>query len=127
MWNYGSEDSTQKVEAYDPCPDGWRLPTNSEFSNLSDNRSPWTTNGAGQAGSWFSGETPYAGTVPQVFLPAAGCRNYSTGEAVGRGTDGYYWSSRPGSHGIALCINSERAHMISQYRAYGYSVRCVQE
>ena len=36
MWNSGSESKPVKTE-YDPCPDGWRVPTSRELSKLYGN------------------------------------------------------------------------------------------
>ena len=33
FWNYGSDNSPKKTE-YDPCPEGWRIPTIHEFEKL---------------------------------------------------------------------------------------------
>ena len=132
LWNSGTEDSPVKTE-YDPCPTGWRVPTYAELSELYRNRSSWTANDLGQSGSWFSGPSSYSSEVTQVFFPAAGCRHYYDGSAYHRGCYGYYWSSRPDSHGYDydfayyLYFDSSNAYMISGLRAFGYSVRCVQD
>ena len=41
LWNSGTEDNPVKTE-YDPCPEGWRVPTYAELDKLSNN-SFWTT------------------------------------------------------------------------------------
>lgn len=81
----------------------------------------------GQPGNWFSGPNSYTETVPQVFFPAAGDRSYGDGTAGHRGGCGLYWSSRPTSPGATtLYFYGSYVYMSSYYRAYGYSVRCVQ-
>ena len=110
----------------DPCPDGWRVPTNDELSALSDNYSSWTANAEGQDGYYFVGEYTYMDGIPQVFFPAAGYRNYD-GDADDRGNYGYYWSSEPnGRSAYYLYFRSSYVGMGSYYRAIGFSVRCVQ-
>lgn len=133
LWNSGTEGSPVKTE-YDPCPEGWRVPTYAELEELSQNHSSWTTNEAGQTGYWFSGLSSYSSEVDQVFFPAAGCRGYSKGKAFDRGYDGDYWSSKSfvdyleRSLAGHLIFGSGYAYMYDYYdRAYGYSVRCVQE
>ena len=53
------------------CPEGWRLPTEEEFKNLSRNYSEVMEHN-GIRGRWFSGSTPYKKGVKAVFLPMAG-------------------------------------------------------
>jgi uncharacterized protein (TIGR02145 family) len=82
-----------------------------------------------QSGSYFVGEYTYIDGLPQVFFPAAGGRNYYDGNAKSRGGSGYYWSSRPlNLYAYYLTFYNGYADMsYSGRRAYGYSVRCVQE
>ena len=129
LWNGGTEESPKKTE-YDPCPDGWRVPTSAELDILQKNNSSWKTNDLGQSGFWFSGASSYSEAAPQVFLPAAGFRNYGNGNVKGHGSNGYYWSSRPDYDNSAYYLSFFDGYesMESAYRrAGGYSVRCVQE
>ncbi len=127
LWNSGTEEEPRKTE-YDPCPDGWRVPTYQELSGLIDHRSDWTTDTDGLKGCFFSGIYPYQDDAPQVFFPAAGFRNYD-GDVSYRGDYGYYWCSRPnGTSAFSLFFYSGNVRMDNNDgRAYGYSVRCVQE
>ena len=127
LWNSGSEESPVKT-GYDPCPEGWRVPTYTELSELYTNRSSWTENDLGQSGYWFSGPSSYSSEAAQVFFPAAGYRLYSGAFASYRRGYGYYWSSSPGNdYAFYLYFYSGDAYMINTLRAYGYSVRCVQD
>lgn len=127
LWNSGTEDNPVKTE-YDPCPEGWRVPTSAELDELNNNYSSWTTDDNGRSGRWFSGPNSYTASVPQVFFPAAGRRTYGVGNASNRGGNGYYWSSRPNSHyAYYLYFFSSLVPMHFDYRANGYSVRCVHE
>ena len=126
LWNSGTESDPVKTE-YDPCPEGWRVPTYEELDELNDNRSSWTTDENGQIGYWFSGSKSYSSSVPRVFFPAAGNRYDLDGSASYRGYYGYYWSSRP-YYGYAYGLNFNSSSTNMDYygsRAYGYSVRCV--
>ena len=126
LWNSGSESAPVKTE-YDPCPEGWRVPTYAELDELANNYSSFTTADNGQMGRWFSGPNSYTASVPQVFFPAAAYRN-GGGGAGRRGSYGYYWSSstnNPYAH--YLCFGSSDVLMNGNHRAGGYSVRCVQE
>jgi hypothetical protein len=95
-----------------PCPNGYRLPTETE---LDTERLSWGTNDAiGAFGS-------------PLKLPAAGGKSYNSGAISGAGTDFYYWSST---------VNTSRARALSKWstnsiaitsngRSIGSSVRCV--
>ena len=64
--------------ANDPCPTGYRVPTETE---LNAERLLFPTDNA--AGAYNS----------ELKLPVAGYRSYSTGALDNVGTTGYYWSS----------------------------------
>ena len=127
LWNSGTEENPVKTE-YDPCPEGWRVPTYAELGELNNNYSSWNTDKNGQPGYWFSGAGLYTETVPQTFFPAAGYRNHNDGSADTRGSRGFYWSSRPYGYDGArtLIFGSSDVTMTNDSRADGYSVRCVQ-
>ena len=127
MWNSGTDSSPVKTE-YDPCPEGWRVPTYAELDKLNNNYSSWETVGD-QKCRYFCGDYTYLDNCPQVFFPAAGDRGRDDGNAGDRGYSGRYWSSRPyGTDANYLYFNSlGGVGMDSDDRAYGFSVRCVQE
>jgi uncharacterized protein (TIGR02145 family) len=97
-----------------PCPPGWRIPTESE----------WTA----EMNSWSSMNYNGAYTSP-LKLTAGGHRNYLDGSLVSLGVSGLYWSSS------VVDTNARRLDFGSTYartssvghRAAGYSVRCVQD
>ena len=126
LWNSGTEENPVKTEN-DPCPEGWRVPTYAELDELTNNYSSFTTDDNGHSGRWFSGPNSYTASVPQVFFPAAGIRDYYDVHVYARGCRGDYWSSRPNSS-YAGChsFSSSTVGMYYDGRAYGYSVRCVQ-
>lgn len=131
LWNDGTESSPVKTD-YDPCPEGWRVPTYSELNTLITTKSSWTTND-GQKGYWFSGtldikyDAPVDGEA-KVFFPAAGFRDSYDYDTYGRGSSGFYWSSTSDNYDAdCLNFNDDNANMYYYYRTYGFSVRCVQE
>src|SRR5574344_331641 len=126
LWNSGTEAAPVRT-SYDPCPTGWRVPTSAELTALlGGNLSPLLVSYNSQNGAWFNGTTSPGASG--VFLPAAGYRdNY--GYAVGRGSyGGLYWSSTPdGVSAYNLFFDNGGAIMDYNYRAFGFSVRCVKE
>ena len=126
LWNSGTDSSPVKTK-YDPCPEGWRVPTYAEHDELNNNYSSFMTVG-GQKGRYLCGDYTYLDNAPQIFFPAAGSRSVNDGTATSRGNYGRYWSSSPGSTGAYyLYFYSSYVGMTNNDRAVGYSVRCVQE
>ena len=96
-----------------PCPDGYRLPTEAEWE--------------AERQSWSSNNSVVAIESP-LKLPVAGRRGYSSGSIFDVGSYGYYWSSTvSGTRSRYLFFNSSAARMFSYYRAYGFSVRCIKD
>ena len=131
LWNAneGKADADVVKTATDPCPKGWRVPTQAE----------WIAIGAGQEAAvsgttWDSSNLRL--TVPgkesgkNLVLPAAG-RRYSDGASYGQGASGYYWSSSvpaaSTSASYVLFNSAGGLNTRANNRANGFSVRCVQE
>ena len=96
-----------------PCPSGYRLPTEAE---LNAERSSWSSNNA--AGAFAS---------PLKFSKA-GYRNFSNGSLDDVGNYGLYWSSTVSNNfSRGLFFNSSSASMFTGYRAAGNSVRCLKD
>ena len=134
LWNSGTEESPIKTN-FDPCPEGWRVPTLEELNWLMRHHSNWTIC-AGQNGYWFSGSKTYTESTSQVFLPAAGEHSNSYYKGSSRGGQGFYWVSTPDyvntgrSSGKGIynpVIESSKTSFLNSERANRYSVRCVQE
>ena len=120
-WDNTNAEGTAWYAANDPCPAGWRVPTQQELQSLNSAGSVWLTY-SGVRGRLY-------GTAPnQIFLPAAGWRN-ATGALLIAGTRGDYWSSTQGGSTSAwfLWFNSGNSSMGNWHRASGLSVRCVAE
>lgn len=112
----------------DPCPEGWRVPTYDELSNLRANYSSWTTDASEHNGRYFTGEYTYMEGIAQIFLPAAGYRYYINGSVSIRSYNGNYWSSTSIlSLSYYLGFDNGSVYMGGGNRANGYTVRCVQE
>jgi uncharacterized protein (TIGR02145 family) len=125
VWNAGPASAPLK-SAYDPCPEGWRVPTQTEMKSLTSKRSPWTqVNGV--SGYWFSGSQTYAEDVPAIFLPAAGYIS-NTARAQVRDMYGRYWASTVRTTDnlvYQLAFSSSNSNMSYTGTSYGHSVRCV--
>ncbi len=96
-----------------PCPSGYRLPTNTE---LDAERTSWSqNNNIGAFGS------------PLKF-PMAGYRYGNDGSLSIVGSYGYYWSSAVyGTYAWSLHFSSGNASMYGNSRAFGFSVRCLKD
>jgi len=96
-----------------PCPTGYRLPTEAEFEA---ERASWGSN------------NPAGAFASPLKLPIAGYRHYISGSANGVGSEGYYWSSTVSSNYsrvLTLFSIPNSAGWSSFGRASGLSVRCI--
>ena len=110
----------------DPCPVGWRVPTEVELRSLNSVGSTWTKR-SGVLGRLF-------GTAPdQIFLPAVGYRSRSDG-TYSASENGSYWSSTryylyssTNSSWMYwyLFFYSSDVRMTTGHPAAGFCVRCV--
>ncbi len=112
-WNSGTPAAPIKT-ATDPCPTGYRVPSEAE---LNAERTSWgSQNIAGAIGS-------------PLKLPAAGFRDKDNGVLGNVSTNGIYWSSAVfNSSSKALNFNnSSNPEMINRARSFGFSVRCIKD
>ncbi len=98
-----------------PCPSGYRLPTEAE---LEAERASWSSNDA--TGAFAS----------PLKIPVTGRRNDISGDFVSIGSVAYYWSSTVSGNN-ARYLNfqdfSNSASIQNLGRAYGASVRCIKD
>ena len=117
-WDRSIPKGTRWYATNDPCPRGWRVPTESELRSLRD---------AGHVFILRRGVHGYLfGTPPnQIFLPAAGLR-CSFGILSPGHTGGDYWSSTQKDSDLAWGLKlTSIVDMFQLFRPAGLSVRCV--
>ena len=96
-----------------PCPSGYRIPTDTE---LDAERLSWSAN------------TSAGALASPLKLPMAGYRDDSNGSLNLVGAFGLYWSSTvSGASARYLYFSSSSASMSDFNRANGYSVRCLKD
>ncbi|GAB6008179.1 fibrobacter succinogenes major paralogous domain-containing protein [Dysgonomonas reticulitermitis] len=124
----GSWSEASKIEANDPCPQHYRVPTCAEWEGVINA----TLNTQTPLGNWTAGETNFDSGWkfgPALYLPAAGVRVTDDGRLFFRGNSGYYWSSTEYSSNNAgyMLMNSGDVGIGSPSRTNGYSIRCIAE
>ena len=96
-----------------PCPSGYRIPTEPE---LEAERLSWSVN------------TSVGAFASVLKLPMAGGRDGGNGSLYGVGTGGRYWSSTVSSTTSRnLIFGSSDAFMLGSRRAFGIAVRCLKD
>ena len=144
-WYYTASTSTDNTRwttsetsksIYDPCPLGWRVPDGGSNGVWSKSLSSSLDDTIGKKGGWdFS---CVFGSASQIWYPAAGNRNYLDG-SLGLNSAcyaGYYWSTSPHSYSAYTLYfyYSPTSYYYNDvytsnydFRANGFSVRCVKE
>ena len=112
----------------DPCPPGFRVPTQAEWAGVINVSLNPRTNAVG--GSWTAGAGNWTNGVkygPALFLPAAGSRSYSNGSLQVRGNVGFYWSSTVSNASNAhyMTFSSSGQNTAAPNKSDGFPVRCV--
>ena len=136
---YGKKcDLTGNVQGL--CPEGWHLPSESEWKTLFKAVGGISTAGAKLKSQ--SGWEAYPGiTNEDAFgfsaLPA-GRRDFNDGSFNGAGSRAYFWSSTPNdyvwsstvysyAYFLSLSLNDDQASLGDLRKDYGYSVRCLMD
>ena len=120
--------------ADDPCPNGFRVPTISEWTSL------FANNTISRTGSWGNGSTSYGSaihlgpnsTTKNLTLPASGIREVTvTGTLALRGQNGFYWSStESGTANSSWRYQFDKSSNVTfndNNRTNASSIRCILE
>lgn len=140
-WNDGSKNN-------DPCPDGFKIPSKTQWESLILNSSTTNPIGTNQTSTniisrtgTFNNSAPTnyssmlhfgpSSAVKTLSFPAAGSRNFATGELQYRGSNGFYWSSTQTTSASRFSFTGTSAPMPTQGNATsrnaGNSVRCISQ
>ena len=144
-WYYTGSSSTDNTRwttsymvksIYDPCPAGWRVPdggANGVWSKALGSSSSFTNSSlysSSNEGMNFSGKF---GSASTIWYPASGYRNDSGVSLDYVGGIGIYWSASPDGYDAYYLyfnnfgsIDDSVRPSDGNFRAYGYSVRCLQ-
>ena len=119
-WISSISESSDWTTANDPCAlvfgNGWRIPTNTEWTNV---------DGA-SGGNWINWNGPWNSDLK---LHAAGFLYKTNGGLTNRGTYGYYWSSKhyDDTGGWYLSFYSTNSFLDHAMKASAMPLRCIRE
>jgi uncharacterized protein (TIGR02145 family) len=122
VWGWNAGDGEVWEKANNPCPAGYRIPTEAELKSLNSAGSVWKTVNGVKGRTFGKGNDT-------IFLPAAGRREYNAGTLEGENYGGLYWSStmQYGVYARFMEFVSNDVLWKGLYKDYGHSCRCVKE
>jgi len=125
LYNYYAVDDARGL-----CPSGWHVPTDGEWTVLTDFLGGSSVAGAEMKTTygWFGGGN---GTNSSGFSGLPGGVRSSNGNFWGAGSQGYWWSSSlSGSYAWTRNLLSSSSNVYrddDRHGQYGFSVRCLKD
>ncbi|MCT3923209.1 hypothetical protein HZP94_08290 [Elizabethkingia anophelis] len=105
-WNSGSFFIAEKT-INDPCPSGWRVPTNREINILDTSTTKTTIGVVKESSNNYSAAkvlTSIYNTEVKMTIPFSGYRSSSDGTLLSRGTGGIIWSATANSSNLIQAV-----------------------
>ena len=131
MMGYTATEGAQGI-----CPDGWHIPTDAEWTTLTSFLGgsvggKMKTTGTIEAGTglWYDPNTGATNSSGFTGLPGGSCRP-SLVPFGALGYTGHFWSSTSDASyywGLHLLYDGYGVGHWASYKAYGYSLRCLQD
>ncbi|NCD35523.1 MAG: hypothetical protein EOL87_19265, partial [Spartobacteria bacterium] len=133
-WTRDNEDVINGEGAQGICPDGWHLPTDAEWTQLTDFLGGESVAGGKlkEAGltHWVNPNSGATNASGFTALPG-GSRDYDSGVVSFVGELGYWWSATENliDHAWYRILNYNYAFVygFTNNKSYGFSVRCVRD
>jgi len=121
---YGVLYNWPAVMTEDICPSGWHIPSDEEFTELTD-----FLGGVSVAGVKMKDDVLWNGNNSSGFSGLPGGNRYYSGGFIDDGSHGYWWSaSESGSSSWFRILNpSVNVSRDSNPRVNGFSARCVRD
>ena len=119
--------------ANDPCPTGWRVPTEAEWASIYGSSDPNPATAVANKWQWINTTATGGFKIGDfLFLPAAGFRQCTDGSFYAVGVTGSYWSTTISSNDVTDVYdlyfgNTFAIPLTDGSRAHGMSVRCISE
>ena len=128
-WNTVESSASSWQSDNNPCPTGFVVPTNTQWSNLINN------NTITRGGGWNDTDYGYliikskSNSSNKLEFPAIGYLLNSSGTLTKPGWGGYYWSSTQNNYTSAYYtdFNYAAVDIYGYSKSGGFSVRCVRQ
>jgi len=128
LWGDGTAGVDPAKASNDPCPSGFKVPSQAQWAGLFRTVSTWGAPNTATFNTFtWTGNGFLIGQ--KLYLPAAGQRSDNNATLSDVGTRGVYWSSTIYSND-AYCFYFNRDEVFTNswsYRRNGLSVRCISE
>lgn len=134
-WGDGSQNADMPKGVNDPCPEGWKVPSQQQWSSIfGGGDGGMVSVSIAQNNTWTLTNKGFM-VGDALFLPLGGWREYNDASlnlSSGGQQYGHYWTSTTISDIPILVVMSDNKTVWtkrdwSSFKAYGFSVRCIAE